>query len=133
LFEPLHRARYPHLLCALVRPAPCRGSPPPPIDGPSTAATTLLYLRVMKIAVVTGTSTGIGFATSLHLARHDYRVFAGMRNLAKAGPLRAAGAEARLPIEVVELDVTSRRPSPAPSRRCRRTAPSTCWSTTPVS
>ena len=67
----------------------------------------MLYLRVMKIAVVTGTSTGIGFATSLHLARHDYRVFAGMRNLAKAGPLRAAGAEARLPIEVVELDVTS--------------------------
>src|SRR5438067_8087448 len=61
----------------------------------------------MKIAVLTGTSTGIGFATSLHLARHDYRVFAGMRNLAKAGPLRAAGAEARLPIEVVELDVTS--------------------------
>ena len=38
----------------------------------------------MKIAVVTGTSTGIGFATSLHLARHGYRVFAGMRNLAKA-------------------------------------------------
>ena len=46
----------------------------------------------MKIAVVTGTSTGIGFATSLHLARHGYRVFAGMRNLDKAEPLRAAGS-----------------------------------------
>ena len=46
----------------------------------------------MKIAVVTGTSTGIGFATSLHLARNGYRVFAGMRNLAKAEPLRAAAA-----------------------------------------
>ena len=42
----------------------------------------------MEIAVVTGTSTGIGMATSLHLARHGYRVFAGMRNLAKAEPLR---------------------------------------------
>ena len=46
----------------------------------------------MEIAVVTGTSTGIGFATSLHLARHGYRVFAGMRNLGKAGPLRDAAA-----------------------------------------
>ena len=46
----------------------------------------------MKIAVVTGTSTGIGFATSLHLARNGYRVFAGMRNLAKAEPLRTAAA-----------------------------------------
>ena len=44
----------------------------------------------MEIAVVTGTSTGIGFATSVHLARHGFRVFAGMRNLAKAEPLRAA-------------------------------------------
>jgi NAD(P)-dependent dehydrogenase (short-subunit alcohol dehydrogenase family) len=61
----------------------------------------------MEIAVVTGTSTGIGFATSLRLARHGYRVFAGMRNLGKAEPLRAAAAEASLPIEVVELDVTS--------------------------
>jgi NAD(P)-dependent dehydrogenase (short-subunit alcohol dehydrogenase family) len=61
----------------------------------------------MEIAVVTGTSTGIGFATSVHLSRHGYRVFAGMRNLAKADPLRAAAAEERLPIEVIELDVTS--------------------------
>ena len=37
----------------------------------------------MEIAVVTGTSTGIGFATSVHLARHGFRVFAGMRNLAR--------------------------------------------------
>ncbi len=60
----------------------------------------------MDIAVVTGTSTGIGYATSLHLARNGYRVFAGMRNLEKAGPLREAAAAERLPIELVELDVT---------------------------
>lgn len=64
-------------------------------------------MSAMTIAVVTGTSTGIGFATSLHLARHGYRVFAGMRNLAKAEPLRAAAAEAGLPVEVIALDVTS--------------------------
>jgi NAD(P)-dependent dehydrogenase (short-subunit alcohol dehydrogenase family) len=61
----------------------------------------------MEIAVVTGTSTGIGLATSLHLARHGYRVFAGMRSLAKADPLRTAAAEGNLPIEVIVLDVTS--------------------------
>jgi len=61
----------------------------------------------MEIAVVTGTSTGIGFATSLHLAGHGYRVFAGMRNLGKAEPLRAAATKASLPVEVIPLDVTS--------------------------
>lgn len=61
----------------------------------------------METAVVTGTSTGIGFTTSLHLARHGHRVFAGMRDLAKAEPLRAAAAAAHLPVRVVELDVTS--------------------------
>jgi NAD(P)-dependent dehydrogenase (short-subunit alcohol dehydrogenase family) len=60
-----------------------------------------------RIAVVTGTSSGIGLATSLELARKGHRVFAGMRNLAKAGPLREAAAKEDLPVEVIELDVTS--------------------------
>jgi NAD(P)-dependent dehydrogenase (short-subunit alcohol dehydrogenase family) len=59
-----------------------------------------------RIAVVTGTSTGIGLATSLELARKGWRVFAGMRNLAKAGPLREAAGKQDLPVEVIELDVT---------------------------
>ncbi len=61
----------------------------------------------MEIAVVTGTSTGIGLATSLHLARNGYRVFAGMRNLAKADALRDAAAAEDLSVEVIEIDVTS--------------------------
>ena len=60
-----------------------------------------------RIAVVTGTSSGIGLATSLELARKGHRVFAGMRNLAKAGPLREAAAKEELPVEVIELDVTA--------------------------
>src|SRR5512147_444536 len=59
------------------------------------------------IAVVTGTSTGIGFATALHLAANGHYVFAGMRNLAKAEPLREAARKADLPVEVIQLDVTS--------------------------
>jgi len=60
-----------------------------------------------RVAVVTGTSTGIGLATSLHLAANGWSVFAGMRNLAKAGPLEEAAAARKLPLEVIELDVTS--------------------------
>ena len=61
----------------------------------------------METAVVTGTSTGIGYTTALHLARNGYRVFAGMRDLAKADPLRAAAAAEQLPLEAIALDVTS--------------------------
>ncbi len=61
----------------------------------------------METAVVTGTSTGIGLTTTLHLARNGYRVFAGMRNVAKAGPLTEAVAAERLPVEVVALDGTA--------------------------
>ncbi len=60
----------------------------------------------METAVVTGTSTGIGFATAVHLARNGYRVYAGLRNLAKAAPLEAAAKEHELPLEVIRLDVT---------------------------
>jgi NAD(P)-dependent dehydrogenase (short-subunit alcohol dehydrogenase family) len=61
----------------------------------------------MKIAVVTGTSTGIGFETTLHLARNGYRVFAGMRNTAKAQSLIDAAAAESLPVEIVQMDVTN--------------------------
>ena len=59
----------------------------------------------MKTALITGTSSGIGLATSLHFARNGYRVFAGMRNRSKAGPLEAAAAEESLPIETIQLDI----------------------------
>jgi len=57
-----------------------------------------------KVALVTGTSTGIGLTTSLHLARNGYTVFAGMRNPAKADVLRETSDG--LPVHVVEMDVT---------------------------
>ena len=64
-------------------------------------------MQETKRAVVTGTSTGIGYATSLTLARNGYRVFAGMRNLAKADALRETAARDGLAVEAVEMDVTS--------------------------
>lgn len=59
----------------------------------------------MKIAVVTGTSTGIGLTTSLHLSRNGYQVFAGMRNMAKADALRAVVSDEALPVDVIQLDI----------------------------
>jgi NAD(P)-dependent dehydrogenase (short-subunit alcohol dehydrogenase family) len=61
---------------------------------------------VMPVALITGTSTGIGQATALYLARHGYHVFASMRNLAKgASALTAAANAERLSFEVLQLDV----------------------------
>jgi NAD(P)-dependent dehydrogenase (short-subunit alcohol dehydrogenase family) len=59
-----------------------------------------------RIAVVTGTSSGIGFATALQFARNGFRTFAGMRKLEKAGPLLEAARADDLPLEAIELDVT---------------------------
>jgi NAD(P)-dependent dehydrogenase (short-subunit alcohol dehydrogenase family) len=62
----------------------------------------------MSIALVTGSSTGIGLATAVTLARAGHKVFATMRNPAIGGEeiKRIAGAE-NLPIEVLPLDVDS--------------------------
>jgi NAD(P)-dependent dehydrogenase (short-subunit alcohol dehydrogenase family) len=61
----------------------------------------------MPVSLVTGTSTGIGFATALYLGRHGHTVVATMRNLAKAAPLEAAAREQGVRLAVRELDVTS--------------------------
>ena len=59
----------------------------------------------MGIVVVTGTSTGIGQATAITLARGGHTVFAGMRNLERGGELRDVAGKEKLPINVVQLDV----------------------------
>ncbi|MHB8577226.1 MAG: SDR family oxidoreductase [Dehalococcoidia bacterium] len=59
----------------------------------------------MAVVVITGTSTGIGFATALQFARQGDTVYATMRNLAKAAPLRNAAAAEGLTIEILQLDV----------------------------
>ncbi|CAN5524934.1 SDR family oxidoreductase [soil metagenome] len=60
-----------------------------------------------KVAVVTGTSTGIGLETAVSLAKVDYKVYATMRNLDKAGPLKERINAENLDIELAELDVIS--------------------------
>jgi NAD(P)-dependent dehydrogenase (short-subunit alcohol dehydrogenase family) len=59
----------------------------------------------MTISLVTGTSTGIGLATAIRLAKDGHRVYASMRDPGKSAPLRAAAEGAGVEVEVVALDV----------------------------
>jgi NAD(P)-dependent dehydrogenase (short-subunit alcohol dehydrogenase family) len=58
-----------------------------------------------KIAVVTGTSSGIGLETAIHLAKNGFKTYATMRNLNKAQAIKQRGQLENLPIEILELDV----------------------------
>ena len=58
-----------------------------------------------KVAVVTGTSSGIGFETALALAREGYYTYATMRDTAKSDKIKELGQKENLNIDVLELDV----------------------------
>ena len=60
----------------------------------------------MPSILITGTSTGIGLATTLRFARAGYRTWATMRDLRKAEPLREAREAEGLDIGLLRLDVT---------------------------
>lgn len=57
--------------------------------------------------IVTGAGGTLGLATSLYLAGRGYRVWAGVRDLARRAELEHAASALGLSIDVVELDVTS--------------------------
>ena len=59
-----------------------------------------------KVAVVTGSSSGIGLETALTLARNGFLTYSTMRNLAKSDNIKAVADKDHLPIRIVQLDVT---------------------------
>ena len=59
-----------------------------------------------KIAVITGSSSGIGLESALVLARNGYTTYATMRSLDKDTSIKAVVQNESLPIKVVQLDVT---------------------------
>lgn len=57
--------------------------------------------------MVTGSSSGIGFETSLLLARNGYHTYVTMRNLDKSKAITNLKQKEKLSLEVLQLDVTS--------------------------
>jgi len=60
-----------------------------------------------KVAIVTGSSSGIGFETSVLLARNGFHTYAAVRNLDKSQPLIDMSKKDGLSIQIVELDVSN--------------------------
>jgi short-subunit dehydrogenase len=60
-----------------------------------------------KVAIVTGSSSGIGFETSVILARNGFHTYAAVRNLDKSQPLIDIAKKDGLSIQVIELDVSN--------------------------
>ena len=58
-----------------------------------------------KVAIVTGSSSGIGYATSLLLARNRFHTYATMRNIEKSADIQQIANKERLPLQVIQLDV----------------------------
>ena len=59
-----------------------------------------------KVAVITGCSSGIGFETSLLLARKGFYTYATMRNLNKSKKIKDIAEKENLPLNILQLDVT---------------------------
>src|SRR5919201_1761907 len=59
-----------------------------------------------QVAVVTGSSNGIGYETSLELARNGFLTYATMRNLNNSENIKLVATKENLPIRINQLDVT---------------------------
>jgi len=62
-----------------------------------------------KVAIVTGSSSGIGFETSLALAREGYFTYATMRDTTKSDKIKEIAQKENLKISILELDVDNEK------------------------
>jgi NAD(P)-dependent dehydrogenase (short-subunit alcohol dehydrogenase family) len=56
-----------------------------------------------NVALITGTSSGIGFETALLLARSGFHTYASMRNLEKSRDITQITSKEKLPLQVMLL------------------------------
>jgi NAD(P)-dependent dehydrogenase (short-subunit alcohol dehydrogenase family) len=66
-------------------------------------------MKAQNVALVTGSSSGIGFETALLLARNGFNTYASMRNLEKSKNITEIANKEKLPMQVVQLDVNDDR------------------------
>jgi len=58
-----------------------------------------------KVAIITGSSSGIGFETALALAKEGYFTYATMRDTTKSDKIKEIAQKENLKINILELDV----------------------------
>src|SRR5215208_139241 len=63
----------------------------------------------IRIAVVTGSSSGIGFEASLMLARNGFQTYATMRNPKKGENIKSIATKENLSVHIEQLDVTDNK------------------------
>jgi NADP-dependent 3-hydroxy acid dehydrogenase YdfG len=59
-----------------------------------------------KVALVTGSSSEIGFETSIALAKNGFHTYATMRDLDNSNKIKEIANKERLSLDVLRLDVT---------------------------
>ena len=62
-----------------------------------------------RVALVTGSSSGIGYETALLLARNGFDTFATMRNMNKSKEITEVSKREDLPLSVMQRDVNDDR------------------------
>jgi NAD(P)-dependent dehydrogenase (short-subunit alcohol dehydrogenase family) len=62
----------------------------------------------MPVVLITGCSSGFGLLAAVGFAKRGDRVFATMRNVEKAAPLRDAASAAGVEVEILQLDVADK-------------------------
>jgi NAD(P)-dependent dehydrogenase (short-subunit alcohol dehydrogenase family) len=62
-----------------------------------------------KVAIVTGSSSGIGYETALVLARNGFKTYATMRKLEKGKPILEIAKKEQLHLHNIKLDVTDEK------------------------
>jgi NAD(P)-dependent dehydrogenase (short-subunit alcohol dehydrogenase family) len=66
-------------------------------------------MKAQNVTLVTGSSSGIGFETSLLLARNGFHTYASMRDLKKSNDITQIANKEKLPLQVVQLNVVDDR------------------------
>jgi NAD(P)-dependent dehydrogenase (short-subunit alcohol dehydrogenase family) len=66
-------------------------------------------MQGLNVALVTGSSSGIGFETALLLARTGFHTNASMRNLEKSKNIIKVASTEKLSLQVVQLNVNDDR------------------------
>ena len=66
-------------------------------------------MQEQKVAIVTGSSSGIGFETSLELAKNGFYTYATMRDNKKSKRIEEIARNHSLPLRVIQLDVNDEK------------------------